>query len=134
MAVPYDPFDIPARPSEKKIADIIENELRVVNQQGGVKADGAKVRPTLLFKSLHKSLSEVLAVLEFGAKKYAPDNWKKVEPHRYDDALLRHVMAYLSGEKNDPDSNLDHLAHAACCILFLLELRKNNEQGKADST
>jgi len=91
----------------------------------GVKHDQQKVRPTLLFKSLKQPLDEVLAVLEFGAKKYAPDNWKHVEGSRYDDALLRHIQAYMGGELNDPETGLHHLAHATCCILFKIYLDKN---------
>jgi hypothetical protein len=91
----------------------------------GVKYDKEKVRPTLLFKSLKQPLDEVLAVLEFGAKKYAPDNWKHVEGPRYDDAMLRHIQAYLGGEMNDPETGLHHLAHATCCILFKIYLDKN---------
>lgn len=51
---------------------------------------------------------------------YPVDNWKGVEAQRYEDAALRHLSAHLEGERNDPESGLSHLAHAACCVLFLL--------------
>ena len=56
------------------------------------------------------------------------NNWVLVEPERYDDAALRHIQAYLSGELNDPESGKPHLAHALCCLMFRLELdlRKSN--------
>ena len=68
----------------------------------------------------------VVKVLDYGAKKYAPDNWRKVTDAetRYWDAALRHLTAWARGEKLDPESGLPHLAHAACSILFLLELEK----------
>lgn len=68
------------------------------------------------------ALKSVINVLEFGAKKYAPDNWKTVPDARarYFDATIRHVMAWWGGEKNDGESGLPHLAHAICCLLFLL--------------
>lgn len=116
-----------AIPHNRLQENLIQKEpVKYVIREGtGVKHDQQKVRPTLLFKSLKQPLDEVLAVLEFGAKKYAPDNWKHVEGHRYDDALLRHVQAYLGGEMNDPETGLHHLAHAACCILFKIYLDKN---------
>lgn len=68
------------------------------------------------------AIRSVIEVLEFGAKKYAPDNWKTVPDARirYFDATIRHVTAWWDGEKNDNESGLPHLAHAVCCLLFLL--------------
>lgn len=68
---------------------------------------------------------DVEAVLQHGAKKYAPDNWKLVlaEPggvERYKQACLRHIKAMYDGERTDPDSGLPHAAHALCCVLFIL--------------
>jgi hypothetical protein len=63
-------------------------------------------------------------VLTYGAKKYAPENWRKVKGWRwrYLDAAFRHLFAYMRGEFNDPESGLPHLAHVLCCVKFLLEL------------
>lgn len=73
-------------------------------------------------------LKEVVQVLMAGAKKYSPDNWKKVLPkERYFDACLRHLTAYQSGEKKDPETGKSHLAHAICCLIFLL-WHENNPQ------
>lgn len=85
----------------------------------GMKFDGGKLRWVLL---PWKGLTSVVRVLEFGAKKYAVDNWKKVPDaeNRYREALLRHVVAYATGEEVDPETGEPHLAHAAYCILFLL--------------
>lgn len=74
---------------------------------------------------------EALArVLTFGAKKYAPDNWRKVEDkeRRYMDAMLRHLNAHRRGEKEDPETGESHLAHAACCVMFMLELEEESKQ------
>jgi len=71
------------------------------------------------------ALNEVAAVLAFGAAKYDANNWRKVEPGqrwRYSAAALRHVYAWLRGERLDPESGCHPLAHAVCCLLFLLEL------------
>lgn len=70
------------------------------------------------------ALAEVVAVLDLGAAKYEPDNWKYVPNarQRYTDAALRHLTAWMRGQPRDPETNRSHLAHAACCILFLLWL------------
>lgn len=85
----------------------------------GVKYDGGKPRMGLLPQ---KALIEVAKVLTFGAKKYAPDNWRKVPElrQRYYDAALRH-LADFKYEENDKESGLSHLAHAMCCLSFILE-------------
>jgi hypothetical protein len=87
----------------------------------GIKLDQGKLRYTLL---PFKAITEVVKVLEFGAKKYEKDNWQKVTngKERYLDAALRHLVAYLAGEAVDKESGLHHLAHATCCILFTLWL------------
>lgn len=74
-----------------------------------------------------EALTEIVKVLTFGAKKYAPDNWKTVPNarERYVSALLRHVAAAASGEIRDPETGLLHWAHAGCCILFLIWFEMN---------
>ena len=66
-------------------------------------------------------LRSVVDVLAFGARKYGVDNWQQVPDarRRYYAAALRHLTAWWEGEKTDPESGLPHLAHAACCVLFL---------------
>lgn len=95
------------------------------NAEGGIKFDSKKARPTLLLKSMPNAVQEVIDVLELGARKYAPDNWKKVENERYHDAMLRHVLSYLAGETHDPETSKHHLAHAVCNMLFLIEKEKD---------
>lgn len=62
-------------------------------------------------------------VLTLGAEKYAIDNWKlgssEKDIRRYKDALLRHTLAYTSGEELDPETGLSHAYHAACNLMFL---------------
>ena len=85
----------------------------------GRKADRGKLRWDILPWS---SLGPVVEVLAFGAGKYAPDNWQRVPQarSRYFAAAVRHLIAWYRGEKNDPETGLPHLAHALCCLLFLL--------------
>lgn len=86
----------------------------------GQKFDSAKNRLDLL---PFAALEEVGKVLTFGAQKYADDNWKRLPNlrRRYLAAGLRHVFAWASGSRNDAETGLHHLAHAACCFFFVLE-------------
>lgn len=102
-------------------------EVRVVNTEGGVKADGGKPMPRLLYISLRKTLASVVKVLSIGARKYSPDNWNKVEQERYWDAFYRHIDAHHSGEMIDPETGEPHLTHALCCLAFISEQRANGK-------
>ena len=95
------------------LADLVE----------GRKFDGGKPRMSLLPPN---TLFDTIKVLEFGAQKYAENNWMKVPDAktRYYDALHRHIEAWHNGQTNDPETELPHLAHAACCIMFLQYLDK----------
>lgn len=93
----------------------------------GRKHDAEKDRWDLL---PYSAIQEVVKVLTFGARKYGPENWKDVPDarRRYFAASQRHTIAWWSGEKIDPEWGLNHLAHACCCLLFLLWLDQQPEQ------
>lgn len=84
-----------------------------------IKADSEKIRLELLPV---RPLLDVGKVLTFGAKKYEARNWEKgfawSRPYA---AALRHLFAWWSGETYDKETGLNHLAHALCEIMFLLE-------------
>jgi hypothetical protein len=94
-------------------------------REKGMKFDNGKLDYTLV---PWDGMDEVVKVLEFGAKKYARDNWKKVEnaDTRYLAAAFRHLIHHNNGEAADPETGISHLAHATCCMLFLLALEKQN--------
>lgn len=81
------------------------------------KLDTGKVRYSLL---PWDALELAARVMQHGLEKYEEGTWKDVPSIEYEDALLRHVVAYMRGEYFDPDSQLPHLAHAVCCGLILL--------------
>lgn len=99
--------------------------MQPISDRGaGLKFDGGKPQPGLLIDGVPRALSRVADVLTFGAKKYKAHSWKQVEngQERYNDAKVRHQLAAGRGEVYDPESGIEHLAHEACNILFLLEL------------
>lgn len=106
------PIDMYIEPPQYNPEDVAFNKV-------GVKYDNDKPQWSLV---PFKAMTQVVDVLTYGARKYAPDNWKKVPDarRRYIDAAFRHLSAYTSGEKNDSETGKSHLAHAMCCLLFLL--------------
>ncbi len=84
----------------------------------GKKHDANKPR----FSLLPSQIWQVIDVLEFGSKKYGVANWQNVDnaKERYFNACHRHLQAWWSGERLDKESGLPHLAHAVCCLLFLM--------------
>lgn len=66
--------------------------------------------------------------LQHGAKKYAPNNWRRgIAYSEVYSALQRHMLAWLEREDHDPDSGLSHLDHAAACLAFLTEYEARPE-------
>jgi hypothetical protein len=64
----------------------------------------------------------VVKVLQFGASNYGERNWENgLKYSRVHSALHRHIKSWWQDrEDNDPQTGLPHLAHAGCCVLFLL--------------
>ena len=91
-----------------------------------MKYDGEKVRLAI---RISIPIIEIGKVLTYGARKYEKDNWRKgLAWSRCYAATLRHLFAWQSGETNDPETGLNHLAHAACEILFLLEFSRTHPE------
>jgi hypothetical protein len=85
----------------------------------GAKRDAGKLRWE---KFPWAGAAEILKVMHFGAEKYNWDNWRQgMRWTRLVAAAIRHLIAYLGGEKLDPETGLHHFAHAATCCIFLAE-------------
>ena len=103
----------------------LKKALDELDQQA--KADQGKPHPSYVPVAL---IEGVMAVMEYGNQKYhAPDNWKQVEPERYHQAMLRHILAAWNDPyKIDPESGLPHIAHVATNIAFLLEMKEEESE------
>jgi len=89
----------------------------------GVKHDQGKLRMDLIPKELLDGVAEVLT---FGAEKYSEHNWREgLDWSRCYGAMMRHMTAWWDGERNDQESGLSHLAHAGCCLAFLMTFEKS---------
>lgn len=82
---------------------------------GDTKPDLSLVPPALMI--------HVAKVMELGAVKYGPYNWRdnKVRCRVYLAAAMRHLQQYLDREDVDPESGQPHIAHAASCCGILLD-------------
>ena len=70
------------------------------------------------------SVKQIVDVMTFGANKYGSNTWQGINDgkNRYFAALMRHLIAWRRGERIDPESGIHHLAHAGCCLLFMMWL------------
>src|SRR3990170_2880042 len=87
-------------------------------QDGPRKFDQGKVRWDLM---PWEALEAVARVITAGAAKYGERNWEGGYAWgRLFGAAMRHLSKWWLGEDRDPETGESHLAHAACCVLFLL--------------
>lgn len=98
-----------------------------MRENQSVKMDAGKPRLSLI---IPESMLAQGYVRTYGAEKYgAEESWRKVEPERYRDAALRHLMAYLKEPySRDRESGLRHLWHAECNLAFLIALEWDAEK------
>lgn len=100
--------------------------LGMLNQAQGTKHDENKPRYDLLPPH---ALAEVVKVLTHGADKYGEYNWAKgIKFSRLYAATQRHLQAWQSLEDNDPETGINHLAHAMCSLLFLLTFQQQDKK------
>ena len=90
------------------------------------KADAGKPQLTLVPREIIWAIARVRM---YGNKKYGdPENWRQVEPQRYRDAMMRHMLKYLENPNAvDEDSGLPHLWHLATNCAFLCEMEQNSK-------
>lgn len=102
-------------PTRATVAGVGKDAPTTVNAAGGKQSD-SPYRCDLLPA---QAVLAVAAVLKHGADKYGPNNWRAIPIGDNLNHALTHVLAYLAGDTQD-----DHLEHAACRILFALDLKR----------
>ena len=96
-------------------------ETSLLLEKEGRKDDQEKLRMDLLSPSALEWLSQVLT---YGSKKYGDRNWESgIAFSRVFGAVQRHLWAWWGGEEQDKESGLNHLAHAMCGLMFLIQYR-----------
>lgn len=76
-----------------------------------------------------KEIEDIVRVYHFGAKKYAPNSWQNLPDgfNRYRAAMMRHLMAYMNGERFDKESGLHHLSQMIWNGIAMLWYDKNGK-------
>ena len=90
----------------------------------GAKLDGGKMRPALVLGGFASAVDAMVKVGSDGARKYTDNGWKTVPngKARYEDALLRHLLAHLRGELIDEESGSPHISHCMWSAAAIYEL------------
>lgn len=98
--------------------------------QPGAKLDAGKAMMSLVLLDMSLALERVAAVATYGAQKYTKGGWLKVPNgvERYTDAMFRHLLREPQ-EHLDPDTGIEHAAHAAWGALARLQLMLLEKQG-----
>lgn len=106
----------------------LEKELQKIKEDNlnhkDMKYDGGKPKVGTLYEYFPNALMKVAEVSTFGCDKYKRGSFIDVPNahERYTDAMHRHFLSEMLGEKLDPESGLLHAAHAAWGALCRLEL------------
>jgi hypothetical protein len=96
-----------------------EAELGTSDEVKGIRFNEGKPRMSLI---PHPALAEVARGMTAGAEKYSAHNYRHGLPwSAYADALARHMGAWTEGTDQDAETQVHHVALAACNALMLLQ-------------
>lgn len=105
-------------------------------KEGGMKNDrkDGKIRLELVPMA---EIEDIAKLYTIGAEKYADNSWKEVENgfERYRAALLRHMIAYMKGERFDGETGINHITAVAWNAIAMLWFDKQGKglfEGKCD--
>lgn len=94
------------------------NQPTVINEHGAKEA----ATPFRFDLVPPLALAEVAEILAEGAKKYGEGNWRGLSIETNLNHALQHIYAHLSGDENER-----HLSHAACRLMFALDIYIHRE-------
>ena len=93
----------------------------------GAKSDQGKLQLSMVPPAM---IYAVAKIREYGNKKYAdPENWRRVDPEKFHEAMLRHCMAVWEDWRSiDSESGLPHLWHLMCNGAFLCAMMEEKNE------
>lgn len=103
-----------------------ESQFNKEDDMQGKKFDQGKPKLSMLPRG---GMEGAARALMFGEGKYGRDNWRTgFKDSRLLDAALRHITAYMNGERTDEESGLCHIDNALFSLMVLDEqLRKRGK-------
>lgn len=69
-----------------------------------------------------KQLTRTAKVLQYGASRYAPNNWRLIPQEEHINHALIHIIAHLAGDTQD-----EHLDHALCRLMMAYATEKSED-------
>lgn len=96
------------------------NQPTITTPQGGQHSD----TPYAFHLIDPYALCAIAKVHKEGAEKYGADNWRGIPIPDNLNHAIQHIYAYLAGDTQD-----EHLAHAACRLIFALALEIEKSRG-----
>jgi len=55
----------------------------------------------------------IAKILQYGADRYAPNNWRLIPEEEHINHALIHIIAHIAGDRQD-----DHINHALCRLMM----------------
>lgn len=62
----------------------------------------------------------IAKILQYGADRYAPNNWRLIPEEEHINHALIHIVAHIAGDRQD-----DHINHALCRLMMALSTEKS---------
>lgn len=106
------------RQFEGELTPELDEALAILRQLGQWQARSCSAADVL--ERMDDPWAGGAAVFDYGAQKYKDWNWAKGMPWSVPAACaVRHLLAILRGEQNDPESGLPHIGHVASNLVML---------------
>ena len=65
---------------------------------------------------------KIAKVLQYGASRYAPNNWRLIPQEEHINHALIHIVAHLAGDRQD-----EHIDHALCRLMMAYATKKSTD-------
>lgn len=87
--------------------------------QNGVEFELQMAMDSLDCEELQQIIS-IAKILQYGAERYAPNNWRLIPEEEHINHALIHLVAHIAGDKQD-----DHINHALCRLMMAMATEKS---------
>lgn len=115
--VSAEPFKVPVPPGSSISVPNFNSTSDCIEPQKALRYNEGKLHWSMID---FKSLEGMVRVLEMGTKKYSKDNWKLGMPvTEVCESLMRHLLAFMSGETTDQESGCSHMSHVMVNAMFV---------------